>query len=110
MALENRPLDNKPSELRKYLTELVESLCEILEEHAEGHALVFLPGQPEIEQTIDIFNREKSASLQNCTALPLFGSMSPEDQSKASRWLNRVCVCVCVCACVCVCVFTAHPE
>ncbi|UJR17978.1 hypothetical protein I4U23_004878 [Adineta vaga] len=56
---------------------VVSTLLKVHSQH-EGHTLVFLPGQQEIEQAIKLF----SANIpNNCVALPLHGALSPEEQT-----------------------------
>eukprot|EP01105_Mastigella_eilhardi_P013094 TRINITY_DN297_c0_g1_i6.p1 TRINITY_DN297_c0_g1~~TRINITY_DN297_c0_g1_i6.p1 ORF type:complete len:2532 (+),score=507.88 TRINITY_DN297_c0_g1_i6:500-8095(+) len=47
--------------------------------HSEGHTLVFLPGQAEIEKAIQEFSRKAPPCF---VSLPLFGSLPPEEQKK----------------------------
>ncbi|CAF3368395.1 unnamed protein product [Rotaria sp. Silwood2] len=49
----------------------------------QGHTLIFLPGQREIERALEIFSRNIP---DNCVALPLYGSLSPEEQDKVLRF------------------------
>ena len=58
------------------------TLLHLYENH-EGHTLVFLPGQREIERALELFSRDMP---DNCTALPLYGSLSPEEQDKGLQF------------------------
>jgi HrpA-like RNA helicase len=49
----------------------------------QGHILVFLPGQREIEKALALFNRDIP---DNCVALPLYGSLSPEEQDRVLQF------------------------
>ena len=49
----------------------------------QGHTLVFLHGQREIEQALKLFNRDIP---EDCVALPLYGSLSPEEQDKVLKF------------------------
>ena len=60
----------------------VSTLLSLYDEH-EGSTLVFLPGQREIDQAIELFNRSKPA---NCLALPLYSLLSPEEQDRVLKF------------------------
>ncbi|CAF2799448.1 unnamed protein product [Rotaria sp. Silwood2] len=64
---------------------IVPSVIELYPKH-EGHTLVFLPGQGEIERALRIF---KSKLPDDCTALSLYGSQSPEDQEKVIKFNQK---------------------
>ncbi|CAF3785065.1 unnamed protein product [Rotaria sordida] len=49
----------------------------------QGHTLVFLPGAREIQQAIDLFNRNIP---KNCVALPLYAALSPEEQNQVLQF------------------------
>jgi ATP-dependent helicase HrpB len=53
---------------------------------SEGHALVFLPGEGEVNAAIREF---KKKNLKNCEALPLMGGMPPEEQDKVMMFDDR---------------------
>ena len=55
---------------------------QIVEERKEGDILIFLPGQEEIESTIEQIER---FGLADTVILPLYGAMSPEDQDRIFR-------------------------
>ncbi|KAH3764525.1 pre-mRNA-splicing factor ATP-dependent RNA helicase DHX15 [Pelomyxa schiedti] len=52
-----------------------------LKEFPNGHALVFLPGQGEVEKAIQLFDQRKP-SHSNWISFPLFGSLPPEQQQQ----------------------------
>ena len=52
----------------------------------EGHVLVFLPGQGEIEKALKFF---QSNIPNNCVALPLYGSQSPEEQERVIKFNEK---------------------
>ncbi|CAF3869213.1 unnamed protein product [Rotaria sp. Silwood1] len=52
-------------------------------DHPQGHILVFLPGQQEIEHALELFSRDIP---DNCVALPLYGSLSPEEQDRVLQF------------------------
>ena len=64
---------------------VVPSLVELYPHH-EGHTLVFLPGQGEIDRALRIF---KSKLPDGCIPLPLYGSQSPEDQEKVIKFNDK---------------------
>ncbi|CAF1002038.1 unnamed protein product [Rotaria sordida] len=79
--------DEKPpplncSDQKLIVSHIVPSIVELYPHH-QGHTLVFLPGQGEIEQALKIF---KSMLPDDCVALPLYGSQSPEDQEKVIKF------------------------
>ncbi|CAF5128868.1 unnamed protein product, partial [Rotaria magnacalcarata] len=49
----------------------------------QGHSLVFLPGQREIERALERFSLDIP---DNCVALPLYGSLSPEEQDRVLQF------------------------
>ncbi|CAF4466495.1 unnamed protein product [Rotaria sp. Silwood2] len=49
----------------------------------QGHTLVFLQGQREIEQALKLFSYSMP---ERCVALPLYGSMSPEEQDEVLKF------------------------
>ncbi|CAM4919152.1 unnamed protein product [Rotaria socialis] len=49
----------------------------------QGHSLVFLPGQREIERALERFSL---VIPDNCVALPLYGSLSPEEQDRVLQF------------------------
>ncbi|PAA84961.1 hypothetical protein BOX15_Mlig016460g2 [Macrostomum lignano] len=59
---------------------LVPSLIKALRDHSDGYALVFLPGEREIQQAIKAFQQQQTED--NCVALPLYGSLPREEQVK----------------------------
>ncbi|UJR19381.1 hypothetical protein I4U23_022511 [Adineta vaga] len=70
------------SDQKLIISHVVPSIIELYPQH-EGHTLVFLPGQSEIERALKIF---KSKLPDDCVPLPLYGSQSPEDQEKVIRF------------------------
>ena len=70
------------SDQKLIVSHIVPSVVELYPIH-QGHTLVFLPGQGEIEQALKIF---KSMLPDDCVALPLYGSQSPEDQEKVIKF------------------------
>ena len=78
VTLENITLQSKES-VEKHA---VSTLLNLYDEH-EGSTLVFLPGQREIDQAIELFNRSKPA---NCLALPLYSLLSPEEQDRVLKF------------------------
>ncbi|CAF4959346.1 unnamed protein product, partial [Rotaria sp. Silwood1] len=60
----------------------VSTLLQLYEKH-EGHTLIFLPGQREIERALELFSHDIP---DNCVALPLYGSLSPEEQDKVLQF------------------------
>lgn len=70
---------------KKLITDhVVPSVVEALEEYTEGHVLVFLPGQAEIDQAIKSFSF--SSDVQDVVVLPLFGSLPPEEQDRIMQF------------------------
>jgi len=65
------------------LEHVIPSLLEAIGNYKEGHVLVFLPGQREIEQAVKAF---VSQDIPECVALPLFGSLPPEEQDKIMQF------------------------
>ncbi|CAF1228802.1 unnamed protein product [Adineta steineri] len=61
----------------------VSTVFKFYKDRPQGHILVFLPGQREIEKAIDVFNRDIP---DNCIALPLYGSLSPEEQDRVLQF------------------------
>ncbi|CAF1590522.1 unnamed protein product, partial [Didymodactylos carnosus] len=61
---------------------VVPTILRIFPKH-EGHTLVFLHGQREIEQALKLFNRNIP---DGCVALPLYGSLSSEEQEKVLKF------------------------
>ena len=57
----------------------VATTLKLYKDRPQGHILVFLPGQREIEKALELFNRQIP---DNCVALPLYGSLSPEEQDR----------------------------
>jgi HrpA-like RNA helicase len=53
----------------------VSTILNLYNQH-QGHSLVFLPGQREIENAMELFNRKKP---DNCVVLPLYSALSPEE-------------------------------
>ena len=81
----NKPPPADCSDQRLIETHVVPSVIDLYPQH-QGHILVFLPGQGEIERALRIF---KSKPLGNCIALPLYGSQSPEDQEKVIKFNEK---------------------
>eukprot|EP00727_Mastigamoeba_balamuthi_P007005 m51a1_g2925 putative dead deah box helicase (1735) ;mRNA; f:547738-557902 len=75
-----RMIDNAALFVRDHV---VPEVIRQMGQHTEGHALVFLPGQGEIERAVQTFEREcRGRRDRNWVALPLFGSLPPEEQRK----------------------------
>ena len=80
-----RPPDGISLSSKKLITDhIVPSVHEALGEYTEGHTLVFLPGQAEIEQAIKAFN--SVSNLSDIVVFPLFGSLPPEEQDKIMQF------------------------
>jgi ATP-dependent helicase HrpB len=72
---------------KKLITEhVVPSVIEALDAFTEGHVLVFLPGQTEIDQAIKAFNYSSEGCTQDIVVFPLFGSLPPEEQDKIMQF------------------------
>lgn len=85
VSLEHRAADPalrfQPRLIQQFL---VPVLLEAVQQHKEGHVIVFLPGQGEIESALREFTRlNHDANIQ---ALPLFGSLPPEQQELVIRF------------------------
>lgn len=52
----------------------------IIDKGEDGDILIFMPGEEEINKTIDFIN--KFVSSDDAEVLPLFGAMNPKDQKK----------------------------
>ncbi|CAF1005352.1 unnamed protein product, partial [Didymodactylos carnosus] len=64
---------------------VVPTLLRLYPKHA-GHTLVFLSSQREIEKALRLF----SSNIPNgCVALPLYGSLSPEEQNKILKFDDK---------------------
>ncbi|CAF1523895.1 unnamed protein product [Didymodactylos carnosus] len=79
---------NPPSEIKfnpnKLISEfIIPTVLKTLKNYNEGHCLVFLPGQAEIEQALKHF---RPNAPDNVTPLPLFGSLSPEEQENVLKF------------------------
>ncbi|CAF1601026.1 unnamed protein product, partial [Adineta ricciae] len=77
-----KPPPSDCSDQKFIVSHVVPSVLELYPQH-EGHTLVFLPGQSEIERAMKIF---KSKLPDDCVTLPLYGSQSPEDQEKVIKF------------------------
>ena len=62
-----------------YTKAAAEKVQTIIEQNKEGDILIFMPGQEEINKTIQEI---ESLKLPGLTLLPLYGEMSPEDQDR----------------------------
>lgn len=62
-----------------YTKAAADRVRKITEERKEGDVLIFMPGKMEIDKTID---QIRTLELDDVETLPLYGSMSPEDQDK----------------------------
>jgi ATP-dependent helicase HrpA len=60
----------------------VSTILNLYNQH-QGHSLVFLPGQREIENAMELFNRKKPNS---CVVLPLYSALSPEEQDRVIQF------------------------
>lgn len=77
------PVDLEYREIREgrnYTEEAGILAKEIIDTSTEGDVLIFMPGEEEINNTISVIN--KLVGEQEVDVLPLFGSMSPQDQDK----------------------------
>ncbi|CAF4950088.1 unnamed protein product [Rotaria sp. Silwood1] len=81
----NKPPPVKCSDQKLIESHIVPSVVESYPKH-EGHTLVFLPGQGEIEKALKIF---KSKLPDDCIALSLYGSQSPEEQEKVINFNEK---------------------
>jgi superfamily II DNA/RNA helicase len=79
---DEKPPPSNCSDQKLIVSHIVPSVVELYPQY-QGHTLVFLPGQGEIEQALKIF---KSMLPDDCVALPLYGSQSPEDQEKVIKF------------------------
>ena len=77
VSLEYMPLLDTTGE--DHLTKVI---LEQYKQHS-GHMLVFLPGQRDIEKAIRLFETQIP---EDCVALPLFGSLSPEEQDQVLQF------------------------
>ena len=78
----NKPPSPDCSYQKLIESHIVPSIIELYPHH-EGHTLVFLPGQGEVEKSLSVF---KSRVPSNCVSLPLYGSQSPEEQEKVIKF------------------------
>lgn len=62
---------------------LIPVLVEALEDHPDGHALVFLSGSADITKAMKAF---RAVQPENVDAFPLYGSLSPEDQQRVFEY------------------------
>jgi HrpA-like RNA helicase len=81
----NKPPPSGCSDQKLIETHIIPSVVENYPLH-EGHILVFLPGQGEIERALKMF---KSKLPDDCIALPLYGSQSPEEQEKVIKFNEK---------------------
>lgn len=58
-------------------------LVEALEDHPDGHALVFLPGSADISKAMKAF---RDVQPENVDAFPLYGSLSAEEQQRVFEY------------------------
>lgn len=58
---------------------LIPSVIKALEDHDSGNCLVFLPGSREVDNAIKLFQLK---ARENWIALPLYGSLPPEEQAR----------------------------
>ncbi len=57
------------------------AVARLMREHADGDALVFMPGAYEIRRTLDALGREKA--LRGMDLLPLYGELGSDEQDRA---------------------------
>ena len=81
----NKPPPEKCPDQKLIETHVVPTVLELYPRH-QGHTLVFLPGQGEIERALRIF---RSKTPDDCCALPLYGSQTPEDQEKVIKFNEK---------------------
>ena len=75
-------VENIPQTQEKIEEHAVSTLLNLYNKH-EGTTLVFLPGQREIDQAIELFERSKP---ENCLALPLYSVLSTEEQDRVLQF------------------------
>lgn len=82
VTMENKePLEGLSE--KKFISDhVIPTLRDAIEKYAEGHVLVFLPGQVEIEQALKLFASVCGDDYSHFIAMPLFGSLPPEEQDK----------------------------
>jgi HrpA-like RNA helicase len=85
VTVANKPPPSDCSDQKLIEIHIVPTVIELYPHH-KGHTLVFLPGQGEIEKALKIF---KSKIPDDCIALPLYGSQSPEDQEKVIKFNEK---------------------
>jgi len=82
-----RPIDPEKEEEgeQTYIDRAVEAVAELRREDTAGDVLVFMPTERDIRETVDAladaFKREKGGG-RPAVVLPLFGRLSPADQSR----------------------------
>jgi ATP-dependent helicase HrpA len=81
----NKPPPSGCSDQKLIETHIIPSLVELYPQN-EGHTLIFLPGQGEIDRALKIF---KSKLPDDCIPLPLYGSQSPEEQEKVIKFNEK---------------------
>ena len=74
---DNDEEDNEIGNIKDLPKFVVNKTLEAVEKFNKGHTLVFLPGQAEIEKCVKFFSE---MAQDNFEVLPLYGSLSPEDQ------------------------------
>ena len=77
VSVDHRPLSNLPVQ-----QQVVSTLNELYDKH-QGTTLVFLPGQREIEESLELFSRSLPS---NCVAYPLYSNLSPEEQDRVLQF------------------------
>ena len=65
---------------------VVDKVFEAVERFKEGHTLVFVPGQKEVEECVQKFSE---IAPSNFEVLPLFGSLSPDEQMQVIEFENK---------------------
>jgi len=63
---------------------VIPSVVESMEKYADGHVLVFLPGQMEIDLAIKRFMA--TTDFTDVVVFPLFGALPPEEQDKIMKF------------------------
>jgi HrpA-like RNA helicase len=86
VTLDSQPPPSQCTEQNLIEEHIVPALIQLYPRH-EGHTLVFLPGQVEIEQAVRAFKSKLPDT--NCIALPLYGSQSLEDQEKVIKFNEK---------------------
>ncbi|CAF3679582.1 unnamed protein product [Rotaria socialis] len=85
VAVENQPPPIDCPEYKLIEAHVIPTLYRLYSKH-DGHTLIFLSGQRDIEKALQIFN---SNIPNGCVALPFYGSLSPEEQNQVLEFDRR---------------------